>query len=311
MARSLGFSHFCAVARAICGACQPDSQGKGEGTGVFASKGNDECAVVCRRRSRSERIFRAGKSAWICTFLVLLACRSVMAEVYTLHAGPNGYAPFFIVNNDGERTVYTGAMYDLLDMFENRHPEYTRENILLTRKRANLGMARGEVFDMMFNSPLFVSEEILEHYKFTRPIFRSRDVVITLQDQEFEYQKPENLYGKKVATIRGYGYGEFDQLLESEVIRDIRVDQHTQAIGMLAKGRVDAYFGNALVSPHYIKQMGLAVSDFNLSAVSMYEFDLGFAVNRKKPELYKKLNKFIDDVVFNGVLDRLMKSYLE
>lgn len=267
--------------------------------------------VRSRGSKVGEKIVYTLKKGLLVLILTLGLCPLASAEVYTLHAGPNGYAPFFIVKDDGEKTIYTGAMYDLLDMFENRHPEYTRESILLTRKRANIGMARGEVFDVMFNSPLFVSEDILRHYKFTRPIFRSRDVVITRQDQEFEYQRPEDLHGKTVGAIRGYGYGEFDPLLEANLIRDVRVDQHTQAIGMLARGRVDAYFGNALVSPYYIKEMGLSVSDFKMSAVSMYEFDLGFAVNKKKPDLYKKLNAFLDDVIFNGVLDRLMKSYLE
>jgi hypothetical protein len=241
----------------------------------------------------------------------LVVSQSASAGPYTIHAGPNGYAPFFIVKNNGETTDYVGAMYDLLDMFERRYPEYTRESTLLTRKRANLKMARGEAIDVMFNSPLFVSDEIKQHYKFTRPIFRARDVVITRQEDEFVYKEPKDLYGKKVSAIRGYGYGEFDQLLEAGLIRDIRVEEHKQAIGMLVRGRVDAYFGNVLVSPHYIKQLGLEVSDFTFSKVSMYEFDLGFAVNNKRPELYKKLNSFLDDVMFNGVLDRLMQSYLE
>ena len=51
--------------------------------------------------------------------------------------------------------------------------------------------------------------------------------------------------------------------------------------------------------------------DFDFSAVSMYEFEFAFAVSKKKPELYKKLDAFVSDVRYSGVLDSLLKSYIE
>jgi len=235
----------------------------------------------------------------------------VSSAEYTIHAGPNGYAPFFVVQRNGENVEYSGLINDLLDVFEARNPEYRRNPILLTRKRANKRMANGEVFDVMFNSPLFVSDEILDHYTFTQTLLTSSDVVITRKDQNFEYREPKDLFNKTVATIRGYGYGDFDRLLEAGTIQGLRVDQHPQAIGMLARKRVEAYFGNIYVSPYYIKEMGLEISDFTFSEVSMYEFDFAFAVNNNKPKLYKKLNEFVGDVVASGVLDDLIKRYSE
>jgi len=250
-------------------------------------------------------------SSWIAVFAILLVWNSAEAEEYTIHAGPNGYAPFFMIEGSGDEVIYSGAIYDVLDAFEDQNPQYTRKSILLTRKRANLRMARGEVFDVMFNSPLFVSDEILKHYKFTRSMFTSRDVVITRKEQNFEYTKPADLYNKAVSTIRGYGYGDFDQFLESGLIRDVRVDRHQQAIGMLIKKRVDAYFGNIYVSPHVMKKMGLKVSDFKFSTVSMYDFDFAFAVNKKKPELYRKLDEFIGDSVAAGLVDSIFENYIK
>ncbi len=248
--------------------------------------------------------------AFIATIMLMFAV-TTQAEEYTIHTGPNGYAPFFMIEGSGDDAVYFGAIHDLLDIFEDRHPEYSRRPILMTAKRANLGLARGEGFDVMFNSPLFVSDDVLQYFRFTQTVFTSRDVVITRKDQEFEYTKPEDLFGQSVGAIRGYRYAQFDELLESGQISDVRVDEHPQAIGMLARGRIDAYFGNIFVSPYYIKQMGIKVSDFDFSKVSMYEFEFAFAVNKEKPELYKKLDTFISDIRYNGVLKRLLKSYLE
>jgi len=276
----------------------------------FSMKEQPGMGPLVRRMFSVDRC-RAARTALAFTLGVLLFWNPATAEEFTIHAGPNGYAPFFMIDKSGDEPVYSGAIYDLLDAFEAQYPQYKRKSILLTRKRANVRMARGEVFDVMFNSPLFVSDEILKHYRFTQSMFVSRDVVITRKDQNFEYRKPEDLYNKSVSTIRGYGYGDFDRLLESGLIRDTRVDQHEQAIGMLIKKRVDAYFGNIYVSPHYMKKMGLNVSDFNFSEVSMYEFDFAFAVNKKKPELFDKLDAFVGDSVAEGLVDRIFKGYIE
>jgi len=264
--------------------------------------------MLCRRQ---RYCYASVLAFWVLVFTLLSSSTTLKAEEYTIHAGPNGYAPFFTIDRSSGDVVYSGLIYDLLDEFEDRHPEYTRKPILLTRKRANLEMARGEVFDLMFNSPLFVSDDILHHYQFTRTILTSKDVVVTRKDQNFEYEKPEDLFDKKVGTIRGYSYGKFDEYLKSGTIGELRVDNHTQAIGMLAKQRIDAYFGNIYVSPHYMKLMGLDASNFRFSTITMYEFEFGFAVNKRKPELHRKLDNFIQEVATDGTLDRLMKSYLD
>jgi len=223
----------------------------------------------------------------------------------------NGYEPYSIIERSGGTVRYRGIVFDLLDAFEESYPEFTRTHSLLTRKRANLKMANGEAIDLMFNSPLFVSAEIKQHYQFTEPLVVTKDVVITHKGSGFNYTKMIDLRGRTVGAIRGYSYGEFDNLLNARMIKDVRVDHHTQAIGMLAKGRIDAYFGNVFVSPHYIKSLGLPVSDFVFSDQPMYEFEFSFAVNRSKPDLLKKMNAFIADSRADGSLGRIIGHYLE
>lgn len=244
-------------------------------------------------------------------FLFSTGLVSADAQEYNVHVGPNGYVPYVIVKRDGTEVSYYGLMFDFLDAFEAAHPEFKRKHMLLTRKRVNAKMAKGEDIDVMLNSPLFVSSKILQHYQFTDTLLRTEDKVITRKDQNFNYKEPHDLVGKTVGTIRGYGYGHLDFLMRLELFEDIRVDTHAQALGMLHKKRIDAYIGNNHVTPLYIKQLGLNVSDFDFSDVSLYQFNIGFAVNKRRPELYEQLNKFLVQYVADGSFDTLLRGYIE
>lgn len=239
------------------------------------------------------------------------ATTRVVAAEYNLHVGPNGWMPFVRINRNGADVSYYGLMFDLLDEFEKAHPEFNRNLVLQTRKRVNAMMEKGEGIDVMLNSPLFVSIDVLTHYKFTNTLLRMHDKVISLKTNKSEYKTPHDLIGKSVGTIRGYGYGHFDFLLRNGLFDDVRVDSHSQAIGMLHKNRIEFYIGNSLVSPLYMKEMGLEISDFQFSKASLYEFNIGFAVNKNRPDLYNKLNQFVTDYVADGRFDALLESYTE
>lgn len=242
--------------------------------------------------------------------LASLGSKAIATE-YNIHVGPSGWVPFVMAEREGVEVTHQGVMFDFFDQFEAAYPQFTRKPVLLTRKRVNAKMAKGEVIDVMLNSPLFVSREVLEHYRFTDTLVRTYDKVITRKEQKFQYKTPHDLIDKKIGTIRGYSYSHFDFLLDFDFFEDIRVDSHTQAIGMLNRNRIDAYIGNSLVSPLYIKQMGLDVSDFVFPESSLYEVNIAFAVNKRHPELYEKLNKFVVEFVADGRFDALLKSYLE
>lgn len=251
-------------------------------------------------------------SVLLCLFVIqLFGAVKATATEYNLHVGPTGWVPFVMVKRDGNDISHYGVMFDFLDQFEAAHPEFSRKNILSTRKRVNAMMSKGETIDVMLNSPLFVSPEVLNNYIFTETLVKTNDKVISLKGKNFEYETPHDLIGKKVGTIRGYSYGHFDFLLNFDFFDDIRVDSHSQAIGMLKKNRIDAYIGNSLVSPFYMHLSGLDLSDFVFHDVPLYDFNIAFAVSKQKPELYEKLNKFVVEFVADGKFDALLNNYLE
>ena len=250
----------------------------------------------------------------IAVLLLILSLGSIgtraKAMEYTVHVGPSGWLPFVMVERIGDDISHYGVMFDFLDQFEAAYPKYTRNNLLSTRKRVNAMMEKGEKIDLMLSSPGFVSSKVLENYKFTETLARTTDKVISRKSQNFQYNTPHDLIGKKVGTIRGYSYGHFDFLMNFDYFNDVRVDTHPQAIGMLIKNRIDVYIGNSLASPFYIAKSGLDLSEFVFPEASLYEFNIAFAVNKRRPELYENLNKFIVEFVADGKFEALLERYL-
>jgi ABC-type amino acid transport substrate-binding protein len=245
-----------------------------------------------------------------CLFSILFAATAT-AEPYALLVGKNGYPPFVIVDtDDAGAVVYRGVVVDFLDAFDNQYPGYERQFVSLPRKRANAAMARGQKIDLMFQSPMFAEPAVRDHYQFTESLYRSKDVVVTRKGDALIYRSPEDLFGRKVSTISGYGYGIFDELFDNGKISDRRVNLHTQAIQLLDRKRVDAYLGNIHVSPYFIGKLGLDPSSFRFSENSLFEFDLAFMVNRKKGGLLDDLNTFVRDSRDNGLLKEIMEGYI-
>lgn len=243
------------------------------------------------------------------TLLLSLAAASESGE-YLVHTGPNGYPPFVFVHEQGDKVSYSGIVIDLLDVFEQKNPEFRRKYNQMSRARANSQIERGEFPDLMFMSKDFVSPEQQKEFLFTHPLFTSQDIVVTRKDNALEYVRPESLYGKTVAILRGYSYWEFDNLFEKGVVTSVPVDRHTQAIGMLERNRVDAYFGNIHVTPHYLNQVGAKKDLFSFSDNALSEVTYSFMIHSEKVNLYTALNTFIKKVVDDGTLQKIVDRYL-
>lgn len=241
----------------------------------------------------------------------IFTATQAFAESYVLHTGPNGYPPFLFVDDEATDIQYSGIIIDLLEAFESENPSFNHSYNPMPRSRANLLIKRGEFTDLMFRSLEYATVSSNQGYLFTDTLIKSDDVVVTRRSDDFRYSRPEDLYGKSVAILRGYIYDGFDELIENGTIAAIPVDLHVQAIGMLEKQRVDAYFGNRIVTPFYLSRMGLDKNDFTFSKTTLSELNLVFMVHPDQIQLHNALNDFIKKVTANGVFDSIVKKYVQ
>lgn len=226
-------------------------------------------------------------------------------------ANITSYPPFAILENEQELyTESSGIVIDVLDLFQKEYPTYKIEYI-------NYPVARGrrmeeigtKGFDIAMGSPLFKNKTIFKHFEFTSSIVRTKDIIITKKESTLIYKTPKDLYGTTVGVLFGYGYAEFDSLFDAGKIKAEYVSTHIQNIKKLNLGRIDAYWGNSHVSPYFIKQMGLNPNDYRYSETTLFEFDYGPFVTKRKPKLHEDLTQFLEKIKRTGNLEAIIAKY--
>lgn len=248
----------------------------------------------------------------ITVFLFLILIDSPFAKESLIMNGTN-YAPYIInpsTTFECDESKMGGILFDLLVQFQKQNFQYSIIYRNYPRRRVNEMLKRGEEIDLFFNSPLFTDEETKKYYNFSAVIFHTRDVVVSRKKDNFIYKSPKDLYGKRVATIRGFGYGAFDPLLKNGIIKDDRSPGNENLIQKLKYGRIDVFFGNIHVTPYYMKKMGMDMDEFRFSKKSLLEFNLLLVIRKDKKSFYKDFNKFVVKSRKNGLINRLEKKYI-
>ena len=218
-----------------------------------------------------------------------------------------GQVPFHMRSQTNDNLVSTGIVIDFLSAFQKAYPQYRIVIQGIPRPRQELALDKGTA-DMTYNSPLFVGDKA-EGFLWSSPFIRSRDCVISLKNSHLEFHGPKDLFGKEVGIIRGYGYGDYDRLIKEGQIKGRAVTETTQLIQMLKNKRIDAFFGNSVVTSYEMKLLKEDPKQFHFSSKSLYEFDFMFQINKRHNDLKRDLDHFIQKAKESGLIDKLTQRY--
>ncbi|MGD9733346.1 MAG: substrate-binding periplasmic protein [Desulfamplus sp.] len=218
----------------------------------------------------------------------------------------SGYPPFHINSKHKKTEAETGIVVDLLNKFQENYPYKIYTHVMPIR-RVNFELDRGSM-DMRYDSPVFVGKKA-DNFIWSEPFANSRDCIIALKNSWFEFEKPEDLFGKKVGIIRGFSYLEYDKYFKEGKISSRKVDKQEQLIKMLKLKRLDCFIGNIHTTPYEIKLSGLPLEDFYFSNKALYSFQLMFQINKSKIKLKKDLDTFIRQAASNGLLKSIESKY--
>ncbi|MBF0231379.1 MAG: transporter substrate-binding domain-containing protein [Desulfamplus sp.] len=220
----------------------------------------------------------------------------------------SGYAPFHILPEQIGDKVIKGIVIDLLNEFQGQYPYYKIAfNKVVPTARAEIELDKG-IADITYDSPIFVGEKA-NNFIWSESFAETRDCVVMLKDSQFLFEKAEDLFGKKVGKIRGYGYGEYDQYFKEGKITFWNTDKAIQLIGMLKMKRLDCFLGNIHTTPYEIKLSQYRLEDFYFSEKPLYTFELKFQINKSKVKLKEDLDRFIIEAKATGLLKRIEERY--
>lgn len=248
------------------------------------------------------------KSLVLLSVMVFFTCMCVASstEIVMLFGV---YPPFYMMEGELDETVAKGGIFiDFLEEFLKEYPQYEFTFQVVSRIRMDRMMDSGEAQAFSLNNPMFMGDSA-ENFLFTDPIFHTRDAVITRADDPFVYTKPEDLYGKNIGVILGYGYGEFDALFAEGKIKTNPVNSFPQLYRLLLSGRIDAFFGNIHVNPYDMILNDFDPSLFQFSEESIFSFDLMTVINKAYTHFRDDMNQFIQKSKDSGLLEELVDRY--
>ncbi|MCG8568665.1 MAG: transporter substrate-binding domain-containing protein [Spirochaetes bacterium] len=218
------------------------------------------------------------------------------------------YPPYYIGGILDENTQITKGMFvEFLYEFEKQF-DYEIIKICVPRKRIDLMMETGKAQVFSLTNPLFLGSEA-EKYLFTEPIFYTKDVVVSLKENPLNYEKPEDLFGKKIGKVSGMRYGELDQYFANGKITPVDVTNEMALPEMLKRKRIDAYLGNSTVSPYKYKLENYDYSHLYFAEKPLIEFALMCQINKGETQFLKDMNDFIRTSKSNSFLQGLVDKY--
>jgi ABC-type amino acid transport substrate-binding protein len=130
-------------------------------------------------------------------------------------------------------------------------------------------------------------------------------------DNVFEYNEPEDLFGKKLGVIYGNRNAVFDPHIEAGDIKALPARTNQGLYEALQANKTDAILMNNHVFLYELKQAGIDPSQFVFSETPVFEFDLVTQIQKTHPHFLEALNAFIAQSKENGFLDELSQKYLQ
>ncbi len=190
------------------------------------------------------------------------------------------YAPFQFTN-DAEQTV--GVANDYLEIiaqrlgirFEYRQPDSWAQALQLIQNH------EADMVAVATETP-----ERLQYMHFTKPYVDFPDVIITRSGEKIA--SLEELHGKHLATIEGFGINEFLRKNHPQVELRMMPDVQT-LLGRISTGEIDAGVLNLATTSYAIGKW--KITNLHISSLTDFSYKLALASRRDWPMLNHLLDK--------------------
>ena len=143
-----------------------------------------------------------------------------------------------------------------------------------------------------------------DHYLYNQIKF------ITLPTNTFEYSGLDSLAGKRVGTVRGYGYG--DDFLNSTLFNRSEANDLISNLRRLEAGRIDVTLEDELVARSLMSDNGFDANNYRFTASSLSTNSLHVTSGLANPnasEYIEAFNKGLQKIKANGTFDKILRKY--
>ncbi len=247
------------------------------------------------------------KTAHLLCLIGFVSCASLpsYAGVINLNVSIKGYPPYTLLEEEGEAS---GIIVDLLKTIAQKHGHSLAYH-QIPRKRVDHMILSGEL-DATPRAIEWTPKP--EDYIFTDSIIAMRDVLFFPHTKPLQFERIEDLLGKRLRTHIGYSYSSLDKYFESGKIyrHDDQFEEQMLQNVLMSKGRFDAAIVDEMVGLWIIKNNNwegkLIPSKNDVAAV---EYRLMF--NKRFAAFVEQFNAELEMMKRDGSLKQIIERYTQ
>ncbi|QLE85186.1 MULTISPECIES: substrate-binding periplasmic protein [Shewanella] len=175
------------------------------------------------------------------------------------------------------------------------------EKINLPPNRTNKALDTGELdFDVV--SPSWFSHQDLgPNFVHSEAILPIVERIVVLEENKADWQDIEQIYDKRIGTVRGYLYHDDDRFVRADF------SSERELIKALHKKRIDAIISGDLPALYWSQQLGLHVE---LAAVHS-DGDLVIRLRKEHAHMLPQINQAIGQLKHNKVVSQVIAKYVD
>ncbi|NQZ23043.1 MAG: transporter substrate-binding domain-containing protein [Colwellia sp.] len=237
-------------------------------------------------------------------FICLFICSATSTAQHVIKIGVGNFPPFFI-----EKEM-NGIFIEVTDEIFKQLPQYKLEYIFMSNHRILHEINYGKLIDVACN--VFPSSQV--NVYLSDPVFRYRDVAISLKSNQFKVNKITDLQGKSIAAYQGATEllgAEFKQMAEAN--DDYAEYPHPkETTHLIVSGEKEIRIGDINIFEHdlnnkyYKKNINVDYENFNVHYLFPYVYShMAF----KDQTLKDAVNKVIKELNLNGSIEKIYAKH--
>jgi len=154
------------------------------------------------------------------------------------------------------------------------------------------------------------TEARTEYLLYSDPYFATNIDIIMRKDTHFNFSGPKSLTGKRIASVRDYGYEQW--FVDADHFQRIETTSLISSLQMLIAGRVDMAVGNRFVMLQELKALNLDTDEFHFSPTPMIKQHIYITAGKVNPNASKYIQAFnrgLEIIKQNGTFADLQQKY--
>lgn len=230
-----------------------------------------------------------------------VASGTAWTETFNVGYYWGGFPPFFFDREDERKGIFVEILDEVGRITGDRFPKKYYPVI-----RVKKMFLDGRIDVEPGICPLWRSDQKSVSV-YTKSFYRYREIVGIRNEKYFPVNNVKDLKGISVGVVLGYEYGYTGWDADTGGYIPVECVSERELFKMFRAGRFDVFLSGSAVTSFYKNEFDLNIKE----ACEMRSADISFRFHISKKSAIDRINKALDKLNENGVIDGIIKKYTE